>query len=290
MWYRWRVFLVSFIVGLLAVSPVLAHANLARSSPPANASLQSSPDEIRLWFTEPLEPNYSRFTLRDTSGQTVVTRPGQIDSGDAHQLFMPLENLPNGLYTVVWRTVSAADGHPSQGSFAFGIGVIVAYNSLSAIDDTVLPEGVAIRWLNLLSLSLVVGSIGFWLFVWQPTAPDDYPVITERWYRLVWLGWLLTGLSVLLSLLLYVSTSAAVPLWQALTSQAVGSIIANTTYGHLWIARTLLWGVLGLLLWQGRGEKKALGVALLCGALILGTQSLFSHAIAVPDYAAVASD
>ncbi|MEP6985481.1 MAG: copper resistance protein CopC [Chloroflexota bacterium] len=285
--YRWRVFLISFIAGLLVVSPVLAHANLARSSPAANASLQSSPDEIRLWFTETLEPNYSHFTLRDTSGQLVATQPSQIDPADAHQLFMPMKNLHSGLYTVVWRTVSAADGHPSQGSFAFGIGVIVANNSLSAIDDSVLPEGVAVRWLNLLSLSLVVGSIGFWLFVWQPAIADDYPVVRQRWYRLVWLGWLVTGLSSLLSFLLYVSTSADVPL---IALQAVGNIITNTTFGHLWIARIFLWGLLGLMLWRGRGGKTALSLAIVCSALILITQSLFSHAIAVPDYAAVASD
>jgi len=288
--YRWQVFLISFIVGLLAVSPVLAHANLARSSPAANTSLQSSPSEIRLWFTEPLEPNYSHFTLRDTSGQLVVTPPSQIDPTDAHQLFMPVTNLPNGLYTVVWRTVSAADGHPAQGSFAFGIGVIVANNSLSATDESVLPEGVVIRWLNLLSLSLAVGSIGFWLFVWQPSTSEDHPVIRQRWYRLVWLGWLLTGFSALLSLFLSVSTTADVPLFQAITSQAVGGIVSDTTYGHLWIARIILWGLLGVVLWWGRGEKKLLRIALLCGALILVTQSLFSHAIAVPDYAAVASD
>lgn len=290
MGYRWRVLLIGFIVGLLAFSPVLAHANLARSNPAANASLQSSPAEIRLWFTEPLEPNYSHFTLRDTSGQPVATQPSQIDPTDARQLFMPVANLPNGLYTVVWRTVSAADGHPSQGSFAFGIGVIVANNSLSAIDESVLPEGVVIRWLNLLSLSLVVGSIGFWLFVWQPSTSEDHPVIRPRWYRLVWLGWFLTGLSALLSLLLYVSTTADVPLLQAITSQSVGSIVANTTYGHLWIARILLWGLLGLVLWRGRGGKQSLRLALLCSALILITQSLFSHAMAVPDYAAVAGD
>ena len=197
MGYRWRKFLISFILGLLSVSPVLAHANLARSNPAANASLQSSPNEIRLWFTEHLEPNYSHFNLRDTTGQQVETPPSQIDPTDPHQLFMPIDKLPNGLYTVAWRTVSAADGHSSQGSFSFGIGVIVANNSLSAIDDSVLPEGVVIRWINLLSLSLVVGSVGFWLFVWQPTVSEDHVIIRRRWYRLVWLGWALVGISAL---------------------------------------------------------------------------------------------
>src|SRR5256885_16604841 len=128
MGHRWREILIGLILGFFVVSPVLAHANLAQSSPAANASLQSSPNEIRLWFTETLEPNYSHFTLRDTSGNQVQTQQSQTDSTDAHQMFMPVDNLPKGLYTVVWRTVSAADGHSTQGNFAFGIGVVVGGN------------------------------------------------------------------------------------------------------------------------------------------------------------------
>ena len=287
---RWRVILIGLILGFFVVSPVLAHANLAQSTPAANASLQSSPNEIRLWFTETLEPNYSHFTLRDTSGNPVQTLQSQIDSTDAHQMFMPVDNLPKGLYTVVWRTVSAADGHSSQGSFAFGIGVVVGGNSLSAIDESVMPEGVVIRWLNLLSLSLVVGSVGFWLFVWQPAVSEDHTVIRQRWYWLVWFGWVMVGLSALLSLLLFMSTTAGVPLFEALTAQAFVGVVTNTTYGHLWIARIVLWVLLGLVLLKGRGGNRSLWLALFCGALILITQSLFSHAIAVPDYAGVASD
>ncbi|HEY7478710.1 MAG TPA: CopD family protein, partial [Actinomycetota bacterium] len=43
-----------------------------------------------------------------TQGRTLTTsvRPG----------------LPDGAYTVAWRVVSSADGHPTTGSFAFGIG------------------------------------------------------------------------------------------------------------------------------------------------------------------------
>ena len=47
----------------------------------------------------------------------------------------------NGLYTVAWRAVSTADGHSTEGSFAFGIGVAVANNPASAIDESVAPLG-----------------------------------------------------------------------------------------------------------------------------------------------------
>lgn len=288
--YLRRGLLTGFILAVFLVSPVLAHANLARSTPAANASLQDSPNEIRLWFTEAVEPNYSHFSLHDTNGNQVETQPSQVDPTDTHQMFMPMDKLPNGLYTVVWRVVSAADGHSTQGSFAFGVGVIVSNNSLSAIDESVMPEGVIVRWFNLLSLSLLMGSIGFWLFVWQPVALEDHVMIRRRWYRLVWLGWVTVGFSTLLSVLLYISTAANVPLLGALNTQDFVEVVTGTTYGHLWIARVVLWGLIGLVLWKSRAGERNLWLALFCCALILITQSLFSHAVAVPDYAAVASD
>ncbi len=276
---------------VLAVFPALAHANLARSTPAANASLQSAPDEIRLWFTEPVEPNYSRFSLRDSSGNLVQTPPSQIDPTDARQMFMQPGALPDGLYTVAWRAISAADGHSTEGSFAFGIGVAVASNPASAIDESVAPEGVAIRWLNLISLSLAIGSIGFWLFVWRPVVLEDHKLVRRRWYRLAWIGWLLVGVSALLLLLLQVSTNADTALFAALTSPALGDVLTNTTFGQLWFARVILWGLYGVTLWMSGRQPRILWIALALGLLLLVTQSLFSHASAAADrIAAVAND
>jgi copper transport protein len=285
--YRW---LIGFAVMLLTFSQVMAHANLAHSTPAANASLQSSPQEIRLWFTEPLEPDYSHFTLRDSSGNPVETPQSQIDASDASQMFMQAGNLPKGLYTVVWRAVSAADGHSTQGSFAFGIGSVVPANPAEAIDESVPPESVIVRWLNLLSLSLTVGSIGFWLFAGQPAALEDHSTVRQRWYRLVWFGWITTGFSALLSLLLQTATNANITLFSALTDPALAGVISSTTYGHLWVARMALWGLFGLTVLMSQRAKRILWITLLLGVLILVTQSLFSHASAAPDRAAVAND
>ena len=42
--------------------------------------------------------------------------------GDQFELRVPLPGLPNGVYTVTWRTVSKTDGHVTGGAFAFGVG------------------------------------------------------------------------------------------------------------------------------------------------------------------------
>ena len=87
----------------------------------------------------------------------------------------PLQLAP-GLYTVVWTTVSAADGHRSQGSFPFMIaaGTQPAVVNLEAAaspsvgpraaapaDETLPPIDVAVRWFNFLALVWSVGSIAF---------------------------------------------------------------------------------------------------------------------------------
>ena len=285
-WSLWT----GFVLMLLMAAPVLAHANLARSSPVANSSLMHAPDEIRLWFTEAVEPDYSSFSLRDSSGNPVPTPHSQVDPTDPKQLFMQPGALPHGLYTVVWRTVSAADGHSINGSFAFGIGVAVANNPVPAIDESVVPAGVAIRWLNLFSLSLAVGCVGFWLFVGNAAVLEERALVVRRWRQLTGFGWVMIGISALLLLLLQVSTDANSALFAALTSPTLGGVLTHTAFGQLWFARVTLWGLFGLVFWASIRTKRALWIVLIFGALLLVVQSLFSHASAAPDRAAIAND
>src|SRR5688572_24006569 len=120
----------------LTARHTFAHASLVRSNPPANTVLEEAPPEIRLWFTEPLEASFSHIILLDSSGQVVETEKSQIDSSDAHQQFMTLPPLEDGIYTVAWQALSSADGHTTEGSFPFSIGVEL---DLSAIQST-LPK------------------------------------------------------------------------------------------------------------------------------------------------------
>ncbi|MFN8373435.1 MAG: copper resistance protein CopC [Anaerolineae bacterium] len=162
--------------------PASAHANLARSEPAANTVLAEAPAEIRLWFTEPLEPNFSRIRLQDAGGAPVDTAASQIDTTDSTQMFLSLDDLPDGLYTVVWQVVSAADGHPTNGNFAFAVGDAAAGAAAIAQSGETIPvDSALIRGFHLFSLALIVGSIGFWLFVWQPTV--NLPDADNRLFR-----------------------------------------------------------------------------------------------------------
>ena len=273
---------------LTSLRSAFAHANLLRSDPPANSSLDSAPAEIRLWFTESLESEFSRIGLRDSQGEVVSIPPAVVDADDPTQMSVQPGELADGLYTVTWRVLST-DGHSTEGSFAFGIGVpVTTASAVPLIDETIPAESAAIRWFNLLSMSLAVGSVAFWLFVWTPSASRS-PAAERRLRQVMALGWLLLGVSSLLSLLLQVSTAAQVSVLDAIGNPAFGGLLFNSRYGQIWLMRMALWLGMGAILLSAACWY---WLALAFGLLVLLTTSLYSHASATQQdtAAAVAGD
>jgi len=292
-------FIILCLILFACVHPVFAHANLSRSEPQANTALAESPAEIRLWFTEPLEPDFSRITLRGISGAIVETPPSQIDSADPMQMFLTSGLLPDGLYTVVWRVVSAADGHMTAGSFPIAVGnaTFDAAALIPKVDEAVASDGILVRWANLFSMALAVGSIGFWQFVWKPLNLSHISAAEIRLHRLIWTGWALAGLAGILALLLQVSIAAETTLLGAIKLDMLMDYVGGTRYGTLWLIRMGLWWLMGGALFIAGGKIRAQYIAplrvlaLVCGSGMLLTTSLFSHASAAQDeLAAVAGD
>ncbi len=285
-------FAVLILITVPATQPALAHANLIRSSPAANATPDQPPDEIRLWFTEPLEAEYSRISLRDSEGEPVTLAPVQIPADDAHQMFVPLEPLPEGLYTITWRTVSASDGHASEGTFAFGIGVAVGSTAVEIpIREEVSPAGVVIRWLNLISLSLLAGGLGFALLIWHPTGHASGHAASSRLHRLIRAGWGAVGVCGVLVLLLQAGIASGQDLWRVPFETDLAQYITQSQYGQFWLYRMTLWLLTGAALWISRMNRRWLWAAFVLACALLMVQSLFSHAAGGTDtVAALAAD
>jgi copper transport protein len=247
------VLLVAILLSGVIVGVVHAHANLIRSNPPANAVLDQSPDEIRLWFTEPLEPHFSTISLRDSEGAVVDTPRAEVDPDDDFQLFLLPGELTDGVYTVAWRVISSTDGHQTEGSFPFVIGDAVALAAQQTSIETPIPlDSAVIRWLNLFSMALAVGSVGFWLFVWNPSVSQTYPQIERRMRTLIWAGWAMLGATTVLILLLQTSIVADTSVIAALTDSALKTVITDTRFGEIWIIRVVLWLFLGVTVFAGR--------------------------------------
>jgi len=98
-----------------------AHANYVRSNPAADARLARAPAEVRVVFSEPVDPRGSAIAVFDASGKR-VDRNDPAASGEPNGLRVSLGPLGEGGYLVAWTALSSVDGHETKGTFAFAVG------------------------------------------------------------------------------------------------------------------------------------------------------------------------
>jgi methionine-rich copper-binding protein CopC len=101
---------------LIQVSP--AHAFVDHVEPAVGGQIHSAPIQVKIWFTEKLEPALSKIRVFDSSGQEIDKRDVKIDQSSAVLLTVSLPALKPGKYKVVWRAVSV-DTHVTTGNFMF---------------------------------------------------------------------------------------------------------------------------------------------------------------------------
>jgi copper transport protein len=104
---------------LLCPARASAHAHLKRSEPAAGSKVTSSPQLIRLWFSERPELSMTFISMKDANGREFALGSTENGPGDPLLVLARVSSpLPAGRYTVAWRT-AASDGHPSHGTFSF---------------------------------------------------------------------------------------------------------------------------------------------------------------------------
>ena len=157
-------------LGFALSSPLSARAHALRisSSPDADAILPAPPTQVTITFGEHPDPDNSSIQVLDTGGHDHTSGPLQVAPGDPRTLVVPLGKLPNGVFTVAWRTLSAVDGHRAAGSFAFGVGVSAAQlagvgatsQGSSVTDTSPAPSALAVsgRWVLYAGLIAMVGA------------------------------------------------------------------------------------------------------------------------------------
>lgn len=96
-----------------------AHARPTSYDPAPNAEV-STPSQLTIHFSEPLEPAFSKLTLSDVNGNAAASDDAQVDATDARTMHLALQPLAAGRYTVKWIAV-ATDGHRTQGAYAFTV-------------------------------------------------------------------------------------------------------------------------------------------------------------------------
>jgi len=97
-----------------------AHAFLDHAEPRVGATVHPPPAEVKLWFTQELEPAFSTATVLDAAGGRVDKADMRVDPADRSLVRVSLEPLAPGVYKVVWRAVSV-DTHATEGAFVFRV-------------------------------------------------------------------------------------------------------------------------------------------------------------------------
>lgn len=106
------------LLSTAGLSQVRAHAFLDRADPKVGSTVTTAPEEIKLWFTQDLEPAFSSIEVRDAAGHEVDKKDVHPDIKNKALLIVSVPPLAAGTYTVLWRVVSV-DTHKTQGHFEF---------------------------------------------------------------------------------------------------------------------------------------------------------------------------
>jgi methionine-rich copper-binding protein CopC len=105
---------------LVSAGGALAHSLLVRSQPERRATVTRAPEEVRLWFSERIEPAYARVSVWDAGGKQVDAGDAAVDPADSTTLAVRTPGLRAGRYTVRYRVLSV-DGHIVESSFDFTV-------------------------------------------------------------------------------------------------------------------------------------------------------------------------
>ena len=284
-----------FLLVMVAVPSVFAHAVPEHLEPRANEILEEAPTELSITFNEPVVPNLSQIRILTQAGEEIeVGALRSVDEADI-TLAVDLPPLNDGAYLVSWQVLSTVDGHTTSGTYSFGVGV----TELTAVaeDVTVIaqlsPLSAAARWLTLTAVALLVGLFAFRLLVWNPIyqsvelEPAEEQLDIDQGRVSLQAGVAALGLLITALILIFVDQSSAYNLFQLSNIQTW----IGTRFGTMWLLRLLLTVGSGFILanlWTGmakNGRSKLHGWQWWCGLILaIGlalTSSLISHSAAL---------
>jgi methionine-rich copper-binding protein CopC len=159
------------LAGIVAVAALVlpasawAHAALLQTVPLASRTINTAPTEVRLRYSEPVEPRFAIVSVTDAAGRQVTDGNPSTAPGSPQTLVTPLRRVPEGWYLVFWRVISA-DGHPVRGAFTFAVGPNPGpppqFRVPSLSETATTTQLLIARWVVFLSTMSALGLFGRW--------------------------------------------------------------------------------------------------------------------------------
>jgi copper transport protein len=305
------VVLVGFFLLLLAPQLAFAHLGLRRADPGNDDELSAVPRELRLTFTQAVEPAVARVELRGPQGP-VDLAPLALHPDSAAVLIAPIAGeLVAGTYTVAWQVIGA-DGHPVRGQYSFVIAPGAQGLAQPAVEPaaaehhpaTSFPTGtsfgvesplyVAIRWLTFVGLLGVIGTLAFRMVI-LPLAGRRDPSLEQALLRPAreraarW-GLVMAGLAAAGVLLrLYAQSYALHGSAGALDRTLIATMLSKTQWGWGWSLQAVaIFVVLAGFILARNSPGAGWPLAAAGAAVLAFTPGLSGHAAATPGLGALA--
>lgn len=320
-----RMFFIAapFAICLMLLFPVVAsahtaHAILLRSDPAKDAILSVAPQQVRMWFSEDLNPTLSTAVVVNAENQRVDNSDAHVSSNDPAEMDVTLmSNLSPAVYIVVWRSDSNDDGHILRGSFIFTLArpdgtvptlsgnTIPGQNALGSGNLTGLYTGQVDgpTLFNLIAITLVELGAVFWVgaqlwlvFVLQPVSEDHKEQsntnqqVQLRFERLFSFPTLLVLLLANIGVLLGQALNFTGGQWgPAFALTLLSNLATSGRFGTFWMMREIVIGaalLLSLCMLFFKRRPKVINSLLPWANLILGLAlfiaiTMSSHATAV---------
>ncbi len=245
---RARVISALVIVACLFVvalpQPASAHANLLKASPSPSEELDTQPERVIIWFTEPIEAAFSSIKVLDSSGAAMTAGETEFDPTEPAAMWVPLTPLDAGTYTVVWRNVSTVDGHTVTGSYLFAFGEpLGAAPDIEVEDQPVLrsPLTPIVRWFIYIGIAVFVGGLFFEMVIVSRIARSDSGVdrfrfaqrVSARFTTIAFVAIFIVVVAQLAQLLL--QTAIAFDDGSAIFNPArIADVVAQSDWGRFW--------------------------------------------------------
>lgn len=254
---RLAVLIIAVIAALALSIPrppgAAAHARPVAAAPAAGSALAKAPPELRIRFSEPVATDFSRAALLASDGRAVPTAPIATDPSDQQTVVVRLLDpaaVSPGTYVLVWRVLSAADGHATSGTLPFSVGTGQVPTGIGSLETTGRPPWwrILVRWLELASMLLVVGGFVFGWFIGRRlwSASHDAAVPIPPW-RQVWQGAAAAfACSLVLTLLDQGLIATGSGLGDPPSFAVYRRILLHSTFGTAWLMRVATFGCLAV--------------------------------------------
>ncbi len=201
-------FVLALALSLVIAGVASAHADLVKSDPVANSTLDTAPAKVTIDFNEAVEPAFSKITVLFEDGSSVDGGDSAVTPGNPSQLSVSLTDSRAGTYIVSWRVLSATDGHITSGAFVFSVGKPInqSVGSNQAGGAVTSPLDMLARALTFIGQALIAGLVAFRWFVWRPALSsaqleDDTDDLTRtRNIRLIYVALGLAAIGAILTL------------------------------------------------------------------------------------------